>query len=92
MKRIAACLLLGPGLTNCAESVPVPTPSLVGKWEQLTVHQVFHDRRIGLPGTDEWVKNDPGSLWLEFTANGSLTLVHNGVATPTATTYAYQAG
>ena len=92
MKRIAAYLLLGLGLTTCTELVPAPPPSLVGKWEQLTVHTVFQDRIIGLPGEDQWVKNDPGSVWLEFAANGSVNLVHNGVATLTATTYAYQAG
>ena len=92
MKRIAAYLFVGFGLTNCAESVPNPTPSLVGKWEQLTVHKVFRDRIIELPGNDEWVKNEPDSVLLEFTANGSVNLVHNGVAKPTETTYTYQGG
>ncbi len=92
MKRIAAYLLLVFGLTNCAESVPDPSLSLVGKWEQMTVQTAFHDHLIELLHEDEWVKNDPGSVWLEFAADGSVNFVHNGIATPTNITYAYRAG
>jgi hypothetical protein len=97
MKRIAAYLLVGLGLTNCAESVQDPPPSLVGKWEQMTVQTVFHDHIIELRHEDEWVKNDPGSVWLEFTADGSVnfvydSVVYDSVASPTNTTYAYWAG
>ena len=92
MKRIAAYLLLGLSLTNCAESAQGPPSSLVGKWEQVTVQTVFHDHIVELLHEDEWVENDPGSVWLEFTADGSVNFVHDGVATPTNTTYAYRAG
>lgn len=92
MKRIAAYLLLGFSLTNCAESVPDPAPSLVGKWEQLTVYKVYHDRTITQLDHDEREEDEPGSVWVAFAANGTIQLVHNGVATPTHTTYAYQAG
>ncbi|MCC3155501.1 hypothetical protein Q3A66_20770 [Hymenobacter sp. BT770] len=92
MKRIAAYLLVGFGLTSCAESVPDPAPSLVGKWEQLTVHTVYKDRNFTQFDDDQWVNNDAGSVWLEFAADGCVNLVHNGVATPTETTYTYQGG
>ena len=84
--------MLGLGLTTCAESVPSPVPSLGGKWEQLTVHTVYKDRTIKQLDDDQWEKNEPGSIWVEFAANGTVQLVHNGVATPTNTTYTYQAG
>ena len=87
MKRTAAYLLLGYSLTTCAEAVP--TPSLVGKWEQLTVHTVYKDRSIKQLDDDQWIKNDSGSVLLEFTADGCVNLVHNGVATPIETTYTY---
>ena len=90
MKRTAAYLLLGFGLTTCAEAVPDPTPSLVGKWEQLTVHTVHKDRSIKQLDDDQLIKNDSGSVWLEFTADGSVNFGHDGVATPTNTTYAYR--
>jgi hypothetical protein len=89
MKPLAACLLAG--LCSCAPSVPAPTLSVVGRWEQVGVRTVTRDP-AGRLLADVRYENDPGSVWLELTAADSVYLVHQGVRTTTRTAYAYRAG
>jgi len=86
----AAYLLLGLCLSHCAPAVPGQAPSPVGRWEQLGVRTVTHDL-AGHLLDDEYEANEPGRFWLELTAAGTVYFRDQGLAQPTATTYAYRA-